>query len=104
MIKMALSYFDIIIIYPIIAGIIAKLTLDTNLWPAIKGAYYLFIGYIITYAAVMFLILSGIRFIGFILDFAIFTIGYFAVFFIRAYIQTEQHDLFAAVQPTKPPK
>lgn len=98
---MASAYFEIAIIYPIIAGIIAKITLDTPLGSAIKGAYYLFIGYIITYAAAMFLLLSAIKFVGFILDFAIFTIGYFAIFFIRAYIQTEQHDIFAAVQPSE---
>lgn len=99
---MALFYFEIAIIYPIIAGLIAKFTLDTPLGSSIKGAYYLFIGYIIAYAAIMFLILSTVKFFSFLLEFIIFTIGYFAVFFFRAYIQTEEHDLFEAIEPNKP--
>ncbi len=100
---MALLYFEIVLIYPIIAAIITKLTLDTPLGRSIINAYYLFGGYLITYIAVMFIILSlsGVKSIDFIVNFLIFSIGYFVVFFIRAYIQTEQHDLFAAVTPEK---
>jgi hypothetical protein len=99
--KMALVYFDVIIIYPIIAAVIAKLTLETPLKESIKGAYYLFAGYILTYAAILFLVLSTVKFVDIFVNFLIFTIGYFAVFFIRAYIQTEQHDLFATISPEK---
>lgn len=98
---MVLIYFEIPIIYPLIAAAIAYLTLGAPLWEAIKSSYYLFLGYIIAYAAAVFLLLTNVKFINFFLDFAIFTIGYFAVFFIRAYVQTEQHDLFAAVSPKK---
>jgi cytochrome c biogenesis protein CcdA len=101
---MPFSYFEIVLLYPIIVAVIAKFTLDAQLWQSIKNAYYLFIGYVITYAAIMFLLLSAIRFIDFFLNFVIFSIGYFLIFFIRAYIQTEQHDLFAAVESTEQKK
>lgn len=98
---MALIYYSIVLLYPIIAAVILKFTLGNEFFPSVKGAYYLFIGYIITYTSVMLIVLSTVKFIGFALNFSIFTIGFFAIFFIRAYVQTEEHDLFDAISPPK---
>lgn len=98
---MAIAYFEIVLLYPVITGIIARLTLGTPLWGAIKSGYYLLIGYILAFTAVMLVFLPKIKFIGFLAEMVLFTLGYFAVFFIRAYIQTEQHDIFAAISPEK---
>jgi hypothetical protein len=98
---LVLIYYDIALIYPLIAAIIVKLTFNSPLYPAIKQAYYLFIGYFLAYAAIMLIVLSTTKFVDPIINIIIFTIGFFAVFFIRAYIQTEQHDIFAAIETPK---
>ena len=94
---MSYLYYGIIIIYPLIAAVSAKLTIaEITGWArAIKQAYYLFFGFLLLYSAIMFIGLAIIRiFPPPLLSFAIFSIGYFAIFILRTYIYVEAHDMF----------
>jgi hypothetical protein len=98
---MGFSYYGLILIYPIVVAFLTTFMFNTELWESIKRAYYLLAGYTITYAAIMLIILSTVKFINFALNFVIFSIGYFAIVFIRLYIQTEEYDIFEKLQPEK---
>jgi quinol-cytochrome oxidoreductase complex cytochrome b subunit len=97
---MALVYYAIILIYPIIVAFLSKFMFDSDLKSGIKNAYYLLAGYILIYIAILLIVLSTTRFINPIVNLIFFSIGYFAIFFIRSYIQTDTHDIFAS-SPTE---
>ena len=93
---MSYLYYGIIIIYPLIAALVAKITLsDIGVFHAIKEAYRLFLGFFLAYGAALFILLGLVRFFPApIYSFLAFSLGYFAVFVVRTYIYAEQHDLF----------
>lgn len=91
---MALAYYAIILIYPIIVAVLSKFLFDSDLKSGIKSAYYLLGGYILVYIAILLIVLSTTHFVNPLINMIIFSVGYFALFFIRSYIQTDTHDIF----------
>lgn len=96
------AIFAITLLYPIAVTILMYVLGGNSLWESLKGAYYLFAGWFIFYAGIMMLVLSlvGIT-IPVIADLIFFSVGYFAIYFFRTYMQTETHDILETISPKK---
>ncbi len=95
-------YYVVILFYPLIAAIFSSIFLNIEIFEAIKKAYYLLFGILIFYAGLMLLFLS-IFFVvfNFWMNIILFSILFFLIFFIRAYVQTETHDIFSSLPGEK---
>lgn len=94
---MSYLYYGVIVLYPLVAAVVAKLTISeiSGWFKAIKEAYYLFFGFFLVYAAIVFFFLGLVQvFLPPIVSFITFTIGYAAIFVFRTYVYVERHDMF----------
>ena len=97
---MALWYFSLILIYPVLATIFEVVFFGESFFHTLKNAYINLFAFLLVYAFSVMIILGfvvvHISPIFFLLNFIFASIGYFAVIFFRTFIHTEEHDLFAS--------
>ncbi|MEM3416397.1 MAG: hypothetical protein QW719_03605 [Candidatus Micrarchaeaceae archaeon] len=92
---MASTLAIFILLYPIFAAFISKFGLDVPLGTAIKEAYKLWLGVLLTFFALLFLILASFRTIGDSnIALLIFTIMYWGIFIFRTFIKAGETDIF----------
>ncbi len=95
-------YYSIILIYPLIAALILIVLLQNEVIKAIKKSYYLLFSVIVLYGGIMLLVLPFLNIsFGFWINYILFSIAFFFTFFVRAYIQTETHDIMGNLPGAK---
>lgn len=100
---MSETYYAVILLYPLIAALIARTTVGGGLWRLFKSCYYLLGGIIVAYAGVTLFLLSFLTIsVSLFLNFILFSMMYFIIFFLRTYVFTQSHDLFAALPGSRP--
>ncbi|MGC9132256.1 MAG: hypothetical protein ACP5HJ_01230 [Candidatus Micrarchaeia archaeon] len=95
--------YILIVLYPLIAALIAKFVFAaSSLWGSIKEAYKFFFGVLIIYYGSMLVLIPAFNLkLSNILNLIIFSIFFFATYFIKVFISTEAEDIFAQKEVKK---
>jgi len=97
---MAMWYFSLLLIYPIIATILEVVFFGESFFHTLKNSYINLAAFLLVYAALVMFILGFIVVrispTFFLLNFIFASIGYFALVFFRTFVHTEERDLFSS--------